>query len=76
MRTIKKKDLRLLISAPNIEELRKHLLSKYMKICELRESDKYFSKLGKCYDVINANGIIKDQVIIDMGRGKLFAVLS
>lgn len=69
MKTITKKDLHLIGSASNIESLKDLILQKlYWSRVDVSESIEYYSKLGKCFSVGNANGILPHYLIVDNGR--------
>lgn len=77
MKKLVKKDLRLMGSAGSMEALKKLILEKlYWSKIEVSESTQFESRLGKCYDVTNANGLLNKMVIIEKKRCSLYGILD
>lgn len=75
MKKIAKKDLELVGSAGNIDDLKSLIKNKlYWAEVNTTESDKYESRLGKVYEVGNRNGVIGDMVIIEGARCSLYRI--
>lgn len=75
MTTLTKNNLHLMGSASTIEALKELILGKlYWSRCDVSESAEYVSRLGKCYDVGNANGRIGSLVIIEGRRAGLYSI--
>lgn len=66
-----KTNLHLVGSAGSLERLSDLIINRlYWSRVDTQESEQYISKLGKVYDVSNANGLIDGMVII-AGRGRV-----
>lgn len=77
MKKLAKKDLHLMGSAGSMEALKKLILEKlYWSKVEISESTQFESRLGKCYDVTNANGLLNKMVIIEKKRCSLYVILD
>jgi len=77
MKKLAKKDLHLMGSAGSMEALKKLILEKlYWSKVETSESTQFESRLGKCYDVTNANGLLNEMVIIEKKRCSLYRILD
>ncbi len=77
MKKLAKKDLHLMGSAGSMEALKKLILEKlYWSKVEISESIQFESRLGKCYDVTNANGLLNKMVIIEKKRCSLYGILD
>lgn len=77
MKKLAKKDLHLMGSAGSMEALKKLILEKlYWSKVEVSESTQFESRLGKCYDVTNANGLLSKMVIIEGKRCSLYGILD
>lgn len=77
MKKLAKKDLHLMGSAGSMEALKKLILEKlYWSKVETSESIQFESRLGKCYDVTNANGLLNKMVIIEKKRCSLYGILD
>lgn len=75
MKTLAKKDLHLIGSAATLEALRQLIVSKlYWSRCDIFASGVFSSRLGKCYDVGNAKGIIEGFVIIEGKRCGFYSI--
>ena len=77
MKKLAKKDLCLIGSAGSMESLKKLILEKlYWSKVEVSDSTQFESRLGKCYDVTNANGLLNKMVIIEKKRCSLYGILD
>ena len=75
MTKLAKKDLLLVGSAGSIDALKELMLKKlYWSKVELSHSIRFESRMGKCYDITNGNGLVCNMVIIEGKRCSLYNI--
>ena len=75
MTKLAKKNLKLIGSAGNMDNLKSLIKSKlFWAEVNTTESSIYESRLGKVYEVGNRNGVVNDMVIIEGSRCSLYRI--
>ena len=66
MENLTKKDIQLVGSAGTLEDLKKLMTERlYWSCVQLKLSDRFKSRLGKCYDVSNSKDVAEGFIVIE-----------